>query len=129
MKERRIFNQEEIQLINRLIKEIPADTRKAFESTFKAWKSGWMKGSLASVSDPYARAKTGEFRELKAMGKTIVPLVVSKLMDETNFLALSLFEALADKKMMIRIDATDEKVLEGEQGRAYRTVKNYLGSI
>lgn len=129
MKETRIFNPEEIQLIKRLINEIPADTQKSFESKFKDWKGSWMKGSLASVSDPYARTKSGEFRELKAMGKTIVPLVVSKLMDETNFLALSLFEALADKKMMIRIDATDEKVLEGEQGRAYRTVKNYLGSI
>ena len=129
MKETRIFNPEEIQLIKRLIKEIPADTQKSFENKFKAWKGSWMKGSLASVSDPYARTKSGEFRELKAMGKTIVPLVVSKLMDETNFLALSLFEALADKKMMLRIDATDEKVQEGEQGRAYRTVKNYLGSI
>lgn len=129
MKESRIFNPEEIRMIKRLIKEIPAETQKTFESKFKAWKAGWMKGSMASISDPYARTKSGEFRELKAMGKVIVPLVVSKLMDETNFLALSLFEALADKKMMIRIDATDVKVLEGEQGRAYRTVKNYLGSI
>jgi hypothetical protein len=49
-------------------------------------------------------------------------------MDESNFLALPAYEKLADKKMIINIDARDEKVLEGEQGRAYRTVKMFLSS-
>ncbi len=62
------------------------------------------------------------------MGKDIIPLLVNKLMDESNFLALPAFEELAGKRMTISIDANDEKVLEGEQGRAYRTVKNYLGN-
>jgi hypothetical protein len=49
-------------------------------------------------------------------------------MDDSNFLALPAYEKLADKRAIISIDANDEKVLEGEQGRAYRTVKLYLSS-
>lgn len=128
MKIKKSFTKEEIDIIKDLMRNIPADKKLRFEKNFKAWKSTWLKGSLSSVSDPYARAKGSEYRTLTAMGKDIVPLLVNKLMDESNFLALSAFEQLADKKFMIRIDAADEKVLEGEQGRAYRTVKNYLGS-
>jgi hypothetical protein len=62
------------------------------------------------------------------MGKEIVPLLVNKLMDESNFLALPAYESLAGKRLSIAIDSKDEKVLEGEQGRAYRTVKLFLGS-
>jgi hypothetical protein len=67
---------------------------------------------------------------LKALGKEILPLLASKMMDETNFLALPAFEELANnKKLIIRINPADEKVLEGEQGRSFRTVKNYLASL
>lgn len=128
MKLKREFTKEEVSIVRGLIKDIPAEKVKNFEAKFKAWKNSWHKGSLSSSSDPYARAATGEFRELTAMGKEIVPLLINKLMDESNFLALPAYEKLADKKLVISIDARDEKVLEGEQGRAYRTVKLYLGS-
>ena len=63
------------------------------------------------------------------LGKDIIPLLVSKLMDENNFLALPAFEQLAGKRNTIQIDAADEKIQEGEQGRAFRTVKNYLDKL
>jgi hypothetical protein len=128
MKIKRVYTKEEIAVIKDLIKAIPAARVTDFEKKFRAWKNSWHKGSLSSSSDPYARAASGEFRELTGMGKEIVPLLINKLMDESNFLALAAYEKLADKRSIISIDANDEKVLEGEQGRAYRTVKLYLGS-
>lgn len=128
MKIKRVYTKEEIALIKGLVKAIPAARVADFEKNFREWKASWHKGSLSSSSNPYARAASGEFRKLTAMGKEILPLLVNKLMDESNFLALPAFEKLADKKLVISIDARDEKVLEGEQGRAYRTVKLYLGS-
>ncbi len=130
MKERKEFSKEEINRLNALIKEVPREKAADFEKKFGAWKKIWHTGSLAFSSDPYTRTKTAEFRELKALGKEILPLLASKLMDETNFLALPAFEELAgNKKLIIRIDAADEKVLEGEQGRTFRTVKKYLASL
>jgi len=128
MKIKRDYTKEEIAIVKRLIKEIPAATVSEFEKKFRAWKSSWLKGSMSSVSDPYARTRSAGYRELTSMGKEIVPLLVNKLMDESNFLALPAYESLAGKRLSIAIDANDEKVLEGEQGRAYRTVKLYLGS-
>ncbi|HEY6063850.1 MAG TPA: hypothetical protein VIV35_09590, partial [Chitinophagaceae bacterium] len=130
MKESKLFSKEEINRLKALIKEIPREKTADFEKKFGAWKKIWHTGSLASSSDPYTRTKTAEFRELKALGKEIVPLLANKLMDETNFLALPAFEELVDnKKLIIRINAAEKKVLEGEQGRTFRTVKNYLASL
>ena len=130
MKEKREFNKEEINRLKELIKEIPLEKKADFEKKFRAWKKIWHTGSLAFSSDPYTRTKTAEYRELKALGKVILPLLANKLMDENNFLALPAFEELADnKKLIIRIDAADEKVLEGEQGRTFRTIKNYLAGL
>jgi hypothetical protein len=129
MKLKKEFTKEEINRLKSLIKEIPREKAADFEKRFSAWKKIWHTGNLAFNSDPYTRIKTAEFRELKALGKSVLPLLANKLMDENNFLALPAFEELADKKFTIRIDAKDEKVLEGEQGRAFRTVKNYLSGL
>jgi hypothetical protein len=128
MKLKREFTKDEIKLLNALIKEIPKEKSVDFEKRFSAWKKIWHTGSHAFSSDPYTRTKTAEYRELVALGKDILPLLVSKLMDESNFLALPAFEALANKKYIISINAKDERVLEGEQGRAYRTAKNWIAA-
>jgi hypothetical protein len=128
MKLKKEFTKDEISRIKALIKEVPAQKAADFEKRFSAWKKIWHTGSHGFSSDPYTRTKTAEYRELVALGKDILPLLVSKLMDEANFLALPAFEELADKKHIIRINAEDEKVLEGEQGRAFRTVKNWIAA-
>jgi len=128
MKFKRVYSKEEIAAVKNMIKAIPASTVSDFEKKFRALKNSWFKGSMSSASDPYARTKSAEYREIIAMGKEIVPLLVNKLMDDSNFLALPAYESLAGKKLSIPIDSRDEKVLEGEQGRAYRTVKLFLGS-
>lgn len=130
MKQIRDFNSKEKRLLQGLIKPIPKSIVADFEKNFRAWKNTWFKGEFAMISDPYKRLDSPEFKKLKAMGKTIVPLLAKKLMDEKNFMALPAFEKIAaNNKLIIRIDAKDERILEGEQGRAYRTVKNFIGRI
>lgn len=128
MKLKREFTKDETSRIRDMIKEIPTQTATDFEKRFSAWKKIWHTGSNAFSSDPYTRTKTAEYRELVALGKPILPLLVKKLMDESNFMALPAFEELAGKRHIIRINAADEKVLEGEQGRAFRTVKNWIAA-
>ena len=48
-------------------------------------------------------------------------------MDKENFFALQLYERLQQQPtLLIEHDAEDDIILEGEQGRAFRTVKTYL---
>lgn len=130
MRKLREFNNEEKRKLQELVKPIPRSVTASFEKNFKAWKDTWFKGEMALVSDPYKRLDSKEFEKLKAMGKDILPLLAKKLMDESNFMALPAFEKLAaNKKLVIRINAKSEQVLEGEQGRAFRTVKNYLAGL
>lgn len=126
MRQKRVYTKEELNLIKAMIAEIPAETRQAFRIRFGAWKATWFKGAMSSSSNPYARAESPQYRELTAMGKVIIPLLVNEMMKEANFLVLPAFEKLAPKQFIIPIDSSSERVLEGEQGRAFRTVKNFL---
>jgi hypothetical protein len=128
MKIKREYSKEEITLVKRLVKEVPTEIAAEFEKRFRAWKSNWLKGSMSCVSDPYARTKAEGYRELTSLGKDIIPLLINKLMDESNFLALPAYESLAGKRLTVAIDSKSEQVLEGEQGRAYRTVKLFLNN-
>jgi hypothetical protein len=105
MKEKKVFTKEEIARIKAMIKGVPREKAADFEKKFSSWKKIWHTGSNAASSD-----------------------LANKLMDETNFLALPAFEELAGKRFTISINAADEKVLEGEQGRAYRSVKNWIAA-
>lgn len=129
MRRKRRFNKIETDRITSIRKLLPKQTVSQFEARFKAWKKTWFSTEFALDSNPYSRTKTAEFKNLMKMGKEILPLLAQKMMDESNFMALTAFEKLASKKLIVRIDSNDEKVQEGEQGRAYRTVKNYLESF
>lgn len=127
MKERWEFTKDEKAILRELIKELPADLKAKFSARFSAWKKTWHKGPMAFSSNPYSRTEVAEYRELMSLGRKILPLLAEKLMDQTNFLALPAFEALQEtKRNIVRIDPGDIKILEGEQGRAYATLKKYL---
>ncbi|MBC6471425.1 MAG: hypothetical protein GDA48_00075 [Hormoscilla sp. GM102CHS1] len=69
-----------------------------------------------------------EYEQLRRMGKSILPLVVAKLSKSENFVALVLYDDIAEKD--ICIDARDPQfALEGEQARAIRTVKKLLAQL
>jgi hypothetical protein len=53
------------------------------------------------------------------MGDQIIPLLVEKLTDPENFLALQLYDSLQpDEALVVRFDPGGDEILEGEQGRA-----------
>ena len=105
----------------------PADVRVAFDTAFDTWKSTWFSGGLAMSSDPGSRAVGKEFDTLIAMGPTILPLVVEKLADPEIFMALQLYDTIQpDEHLIVQYGPEDERILEGEQGRARRVVQTWL---
>jgi hypothetical protein len=106
---------------------VPADLRAAFDAAFDVWKSTWFSGGLAMSSDPGTRAIGKEFDALIAMGPAILPLVVEKLSDSGNLMALRLYDAIQpDNHLIVQYGPEDERIVEGEQGRARRVVQTWL---
>lgn len=106
---------------------VPADVRTTFESAFSAWKGTWFSGGLAISSDPTARTIGKAFDRLVALGGAALPLVVQTLANPDNFLALQLYDALqANERLIVQFGPDDERILEGEQGRARRVVQAWF---
>ncbi len=106
---------------------VPADLQAAFDAAFNAWKDTWFSGGLGISSDPHTRAVGKEFDALIALGPQILPLVVDKLADADNFLALQLYDAIQpDERLVVQYGPDDERILEGEQGRARHVVQAWL---
>jgi hypothetical protein len=103
--------------------------RASFETAFRAWKNTWFRGGLAIRSDPHMRTVGTEFDALIALGPEILPLVVEKLIDPENFLALQLYDAIQpDRRLLVQFEPGDERVVEGEQGRARRVVQAWFAN-
>ena len=52
---------------------------------------------------------------------------MQKLGDPENFLALTLYDAIQpEEKLLVQIGADDERILEGEQGRAKRVCSSVV---
>ena len=98
---------------------MPEKDRADFVDAFAAWKKTWFSGGLAISSDPHTRAVGKEYDALIALGPAILPLVVEQLADPENFLVLQLYDALQpSEKLLVQFEPDDERILEGEQGRA-----------
>jgi hypothetical protein len=108
---------------------VDPDLRRAFEEAFAAWKQTWFSGGLAVNSNPHSRAIGKEYDTLIALGPEIMPLVVEKLADPENFLTLQLYDAIQpNEQLVVHFEADDERILEGEQGRAKRAVKAWFAN-
>jgi len=107
--------------------DVHADLRSQFDAAFESWKGSWFGGGLAISSDPHTRSVGKEFDALIALGPGIVPLLVEKLADPENFLALQLYDAIQpNEQLLVQYGPEDERILEGEQGRARRVVQTWL---
>jgi hypothetical protein len=103
---------------------LPAKLRTRFEAAFSAWKKTWFAGGLAVSANPYSRAIGKEFDALVMLGPTMLPLLIEQLANPENFLALPLYDALqTNERLAVQFGPDDERVLEGEQGRARRVVQ------
>jgi hypothetical protein len=119
----------ERKLLNAQTKAVPQDVRRQFEIAFEAWKETWFQGGLAISSAPQTRAIGAPFDVLVALGPRILPLVVEKLADPESFFALTLYDAIQpDQKLVVQFSPDDERVLEGEQGRARRVVRAWFAN-
>jgi hypothetical protein len=112
-----------------VVRGVPEEVKTAFEKAFGAWKNTWFSGLLSISSDPSDRATGKEYQDLIALGPRIIPLVLEKLSDPENFMALQPYDALqTDMNLLVHIEPDDERILEGEQGRARRTVRSWLAN-
>jgi hypothetical protein len=117
------------QLLQKQQAAIPSKVRTAFEAAFRAWKDTWFSGGLAVSSDPHTRAVGSEFDALVALGPAILALLVEKLADPENFLALQLYDTMQpDEKLLVQHEPHDERIVEGEQGRARRVVQAWFAN-
>lgn len=108
---------------------VPQELRTAFETAFAAWKNTWFSGGLAISSDPHTRAVGKEYDALIALGPAILPLVIEALADPDNFLALQLYDAMQpDERLLVQFGPDDDRILEGEQGRARRVVQAWFAN-
>ncbi|MFI5458680.1 MAG: hypothetical protein ACHRXM_24890 [Isosphaerales bacterium] len=106
---------------------VPAELRAAFDAAFSAWQETWFRGGLAMSSDPHTRIVGKEFDALVALGPEILPLVVGALTDPDNFMALQLYDAIQpNDRLVVQYGPEDERIVEGEQGRARRAVQGWL---
>ena len=120
----------ERELLTGTIKKIDPDIRKQFAEKFLAWKNTWTAEHTAHLSDPSFVRFNKEFGELISLGDQIIPLLIKELLNPNNFFALQLYDAIQPETMaIIPIDPEDEElILDGEQGRANRTVRLWLSS-
>lgn len=109
--------------------EVPEELRAAFDRAFAAWKSTWFRGGLAVSSDPHTRSVGIEYDALIALGPAILPLLIEQLADPENFMALQLYDALqSNEKLLVQLEMGDERIMEGEQGRAQRVVQAWFAN-
>jgi hypothetical protein len=112
------------KLLRAQIDEVSNDVHAVFDRAFRAWKATWFAGGLAISSDPHTRAVGKAFDDLIALGPVILPLVIEQLADPDNFMALQLYDAIqSDHNLIVQYEPEDERMLEGEQGRAKRVVE------
>jgi len=108
---------------------VAEELRAAFDKAFAAWKNTWFSGGLAINSNPHSRVVGKEFDALIALGPGILPLVVEQMADPENFLALQLYDALQpNERLLVQFEPDDERILEGEQGRAQRVVQAWFSN-
>ncbi len=125
------LNNAQSDALNAEIAGVSQNLRTEFEPRFDAWRATWSAPHTAHLSDPSFVRYNKEFADLIALGEDTIPLIVERLLDPENYLALQLYDALQpDAASVVPIDSEDEALLtEGEQGRASRTVERWLANL
>lgn len=121
---------EQAAAIRKLTQDIPPPVRETFESLFATWKESWFQGPTANSSDTRDCAQGYAFGKLMDMGSEIIPLVVEKLADPDNFVALQLYDDLQpDEALRVAHSPGDPVIATGEQGRAQQTISAVLTKL
>lgn len=122
-----LTNAEKQAVLNKASKIKPA-IKAQFNNLFEAWDkeiSTNPKTKYSSSTKAYTILP--QFKEMQAMGKIIIPLIMEKLLDDQNFFLLPLYDAIQkDSRLKVNYKEGDVKILEGEQNRAKRTIRIWL---
>lgn len=113
------LSETQMATIQNAVNAIDTETRAAFDTAFADWQEEWRTNSETKTSSLTTDTKgLATYTTLKEMGEGIIPLIIEKLTDEDNFIALVLYDDLQSDPLQKSIDDRD-----GEQGRALHTVK------
>ena len=114
--------------ITELASQVPDSIKNRFAILVDKWNFAIDHNPMTLYSaSTYSYAKLPEFIPLQLMGKQIIPLIMERLMNPSNFYLLVLYEAVQESdKQVITYKNDDTNVLEGEQNRAIRCVKKWL---
>jgi hypothetical protein len=113
------------QQVNKLTQEV----KDLFERQYAAWKQTWTQPAIQASSNPYDYARSKEFNDLVAMGPDILPLLVEKMSNGREFLALQAVERLLPPSLIFRPALDNPLIFGGEQLRAHMTAKRWLASL
>jgi len=120
---------EQAALLHKIVSTVPGPLVREFESLFAAWRRSWFAGAMKFSSDTRDRTSTWAYRRLLDMGPAIIPLVVAKLQDPKNFIAIRLYDDLqTDPGLCVVHKAGDPVATTGLQGRAAQTMRLYLAN-
>ncbi len=118
----------DINVIKERANTINSDTKQKFNILFNKWKEEWQTSpTMMLSSNTNDSKKIEQYKELRAMGGIIIPLVIEKLLVEDNFFALVLYDDLQeDGSLTIKYKGLDKDCFEGEQNRALRSIKLWI---
>ena len=122
-----LISDSERELVTNITKSYDAEGRRVFEEAYAKWQKTWYEPECMMSSNPGDYATSQEFRNVVALGEDIVPLLIERLTDPSQFFALQAVAQLARPELIITTDLRDPiAVLSGEQGRAAQTVRKWL---
>jgi hypothetical protein len=106
--------------------QVPSRLRDTFERLYASWQQGYSAEASPDSTAGWIVARP-EFDEMVALGPDVVPLVMQHLANPDEWPALYLAEVLLPDDQFV--DAGLDNPFEGEQGRARRTLENWLASM
>lgn len=111
-----------------LAMQVPDSIRSRFSLLLFQWNLAINHNSKPLYSaNTYSYAELPEFTPLESMGKQIIPLIMERLMNPSDFYLLVLYEAILKNGKTKTIDSKDNFYFRGsEQSRAIWYVKMWL---
>lgn len=108
---------DQLRFLDQRVEDMDPVVRQRFEGLFDEWKSGWSDPDILIQSNPAAVRRLPQFAALVELGPQALPSLARKLADPDNFLALQLYDALAERDPALAQRAKGPAA-QGEQGRA-----------
>ena len=115
---------EERRRVREIAAQVPDSVKTRFSFLLYKWNYAIAHNHKTLLSSNiYSYAELSEFHALKSMGSQVIPLIIERLMEPSNFHLLVLYEAVQKDCSKIVKDH-----IGSEQNRAIRCVKKWLVS-